>query len=228
MCHSCYLLKHTWSMNNQWHSLLNDLSHILRSGHLDNICLSQHCLRRIPFSLVWIWCESEHPGFQHWKTVSDDTCSPQSFLLLSGCCTSAFPTSVKLYFADTSPNQGINVLGFAFMPWLFFPLWNFLWGATRATGRMWPSGMGAWEFSPSKIEIYDPVTWTFSFQVFLVSNWSAGNHIDVKCSRRSVYVISNDRILFSYIHLRFQLFCFCACLWIYSVGFFSPQRSTGS
>lgn len=128
---------------------------------------------------------------------------PSSFLLLSGCCTSAFPTPVKLYFADTSPNQGINVLGFAFMPWLFFPLWNFLWGATRATGRMWPSGMDAWEFSPSKIEIYDPVTWTFSFQVFLVSNWSAGNHIDVKCSRRSVYVISNDRILFSYIHLRF-------------------------
>lgn len=70
------------------------------------------------------------------------------------------------------------------------------------------------------MEIYDPLTWTFPFQVFLVSNWSTANPTDVKCSRKSVYVVSNDRILFSYIHLRFQLFCVCACLWIYSFGFF--------
>lgn len=136
MCHSCYLLKHTWSMKNQWNSLLNDLLHILRSGYLDNTCLSQQCLRT-PFRLVWTWCDSEHPGS---SPRSGETRSPQSFLLLSAC----FPTSVKLYFADISPNQGTNVLGFAFMPWLFFPLWNFLQGAALA--KMWPSGIAAWEF----------------------------------------------------------------------------------
>lgn len=63
-----------------------------------------------------------------------------------------------------------------------------------------------------------------SLSVFLVPNWSISNNINVKCSRKLVYVISNDRIWFSYIHLRFQLFCLCVCLWIYSVGFFSSEK----
>lgn len=94
----------------------------------------------------------------------------QSLLLLSACCIATFPTSIELYFADTSPNQGTNAFGISFMPWLVFPLQNFLWGAALVTWRIWPSGMGAGEFLPSKMEIYDPVTWTFPFQVLLVSN----------------------------------------------------------
>lgn len=218
MCHSRYLLKHTRSTNNQWNSLLNDLLHTLRPGHSDNICLSHS----EEFLSDWF-------GYGVSQSIlgssisSDATCSPPvppvAVWLLHCCISHFYPVVLGRHF----PNQGTNALGIAFMPWLFFPLQNFLRGAALATERIWPSGTGAWQFLPSKAEIYDPVTWTFPFQVFLVSNWFTEKHIDVKCSRKSVCVISNDRILFSSIHL--QLFCLSACLRIYSVGFFSLREA---
>lgn len=143
----------------------------------------------------------------------------QFFLLLSGSwCIATFPTFIKLYLADTSPNQDTNALGIAFMPFLSITKIPARCCAGQSEYITIRNGcMRIFTFWSGDLWSHDLNT---SLSVFLVPNWSISNNINVKCSRKLVYVISNDRIWFSYIHLRFQLFCLCVCLWIYSVGFF--------
>lgn len=152
-------------MTNQWNSLLNDLLHILRPGHLDNVCLShseEFLSDWFGYGVSWSILGS--------SLRSDATCSPPvspiAVWLLHCYISHFYPVVLGRHF----PNQGTKALGIAFMPWLFFPLQSFLRGAALDTGKVRPSGMGAWEFLPSKAEIYDPVTWIFHFQAHLVQS----------------------------------------------------------